>query len=105
MITFDTSSVLLTDTSRQILDQAAKVLNCYSKINIEIQGHTDNTGAPGYNRLLSSARARAVYNFLIGNDVAAERLKIKAYGESRSIASNSTKKGRRMNRRVVLHAP
>ncbi len=105
VITFDTSSVLLTDTSRQILGQAAKVLNCYSEINIEIRGHTDNTGATGYNQLLSSARARAVYNYLVGNDVAVERLKIIAYGESRSIASNSTAKGRRENRRVVLHAP
>ena len=88
-----------------MLDQTEKILNRYSEINIEIQGHTDNTGTPEFNRLLSLARARAVSNYLIAAGVAAERLRLKAFGETQSIASNRTAEGRRRNRRVVIQAP
>jgi outer membrane protein OmpA-like peptidoglycan-associated protein len=104
VINFDTSSSALTVKSRQALDQVGKILSCYPDINIEIQGHTDSTGTPGFNKLLSSARSRAVYNYLVDTGTAAERLRLNAYGSMRSAASNRTLEGRRLNRRVVLQA-
>ncbi len=105
VIEFDTSSATLTPESRQLIDQAGEILNRYPGHKIEIQGHTDNIGAPGFNNRLSSIRARTVYHYLIENGVKAERLKVNGYGPAMPLEDNSTAEGRRRNRRVVFRAP
>lgn len=69
----------------------------------EIQGHTDSTGPTAYNQKLSIKRANAVVNYLRGKGVAAKRLTVKGFGESRPTISNSTREGRQKNRRVEMH--
>ncbi|MDM8521909.1 OmpA family protein [Desulfococcaceae bacterium HSG8] len=66
-----------------------------------IEGHADNTGEDKYNKKLSRRRARAVKKFLISEfQIDKKRLRIKAYGEKRPVASNETEEGRALNRRV-----
>ena len=105
VIEFDTSSATLSPESRQLIDQAREILNRYPEHKIEIQGYTDNTGAPEFNNKLSSARARTVYHYLIETGVNAERLKVNGYGATRPLGDNSSAEGRRRNRRVVLEVP
>lgn len=66
-----------------------------------VEGHADSTGTDEYNDDLSRRRAEAVKTFLISLfQIDESRLNVKAYGESRPIASNGSEEGRALNRRV-----
>ncbi len=83
------------------IDELADVLKQNPDLNIEIDGHTDSTGAAAYNKKLSQARAEAVVKYLVhkhGIDTA--RRTARGFGEDNPIASNKTAKGRAQNRRV-----
>ena len=69
-------------------------------MNIEIRGHTDNEGDDKSNQVLSEARAKAVYQYLLGRGIDAGRLSYKGFGETQPIADNKTEKGRKQNRRT-----
>jgi outer membrane protein OmpA-like peptidoglycan-associated protein len=67
---------------------------------VEVQGHTDNTGSPGTNKILSEQRADAVVQWLIQHGVPAERLVAKGFGQERPLVPNVTAGNRARNRRV-----
>jgi OOP family OmpA-OmpF porin len=85
-----------------LLDEAAAVFEKNPSIRVVIEGNTDNIGTAAYNMKLSLKRAEAVMNYLSNKGVAKDRLSAKGYGFTRPIATNSTKKGRALNRRVQL---
>ena len=85
-----------------VLKQAANILNKHPELQIEVIGHTDDVGDDISNLGLSERRAKTVRNFLVKFGVAADRLTIKGYGESRPIADNTTPDGRASDRRVEL---
>jgi OOP family OmpA-OmpF porin len=70
--------------------------------NLLLEGHTDNVGDDNSNMKLSEDRAKAVSNYLIKKGIAAERIDVKFYGETKPVASNDSDEGRRMNRRVDM---
>ena len=69
-------------------------------IEVEISGHTDDVGADGDNMVLSQNRARAVYNYLVANDVKSSRLRFKGYGETKPLQPNDSDAHRQQNRRI-----
>jgi OOP family OmpA-OmpF porin len=85
-----------------ILDEAARLLRENSDVRVRVNGHTDATGPEAYNQGLSERRAEAVKNHLVENGVSANRLSTQGLGESEPIASNDTREGRALNRRVEL---
>ncbi|MBL6968506.1 MAG: OmpA family protein [Desulfobacteraceae bacterium] len=85
-----------------LLDEAAAVFEKNPSIRVVIEGNTDNIGTAAYNMKLSLKRAEAVMNYLSNKGVAKDKLSAKGYGFTRPIATNSTKKGRALNRRVQL---
>lgn len=101
-VTFDTNSAELSLNARNVLSSALAFLRSQPNLNAEIAGHTDNVGAPEYNRALSQRRADSVRSYFISNGIAANRLIARGYGESSPIASNATATGREANRRVEL---
>ncbi len=82
------------------IDKLITVLTKYPDTNIEIQGHTDNTGTDSYNMSLSKRRASAVSNYLISKGISSRRTTTKGYGESAPNYSNDTEETRSQNRRV-----
>ena len=80
------------------------VLKSNADTNISIEGHTDNTGSVSYNKALSKKRAKYVMKHLKDSGIRANRLSTKAHGESMPKASNATKEGRALNRRVEIKA-
>jgi hypothetical protein len=52
------------------------------------------------NMALSEARAKAVYEYLAGRGITAERMSYKGFGETQPIADNATAVGRKQNRRT-----
>ena len=90
------------ESSRIILDAIATDLNAYPQYRFLLAAHTDSIGPKGANLKLSELRAKAVFFYLVAQGVPRSRLEIKAFGEDVPIASNSTKEGRAINRRVDL---
>src|SRR5436190_1327329 len=101
-VTFDVNSAHLTGGSESILKGVADDLKKYPRLRIELQGHTDNSGADAYNLKLSQQRANAVREHLVEQGVPAASLMAKGYGESMPVESNDTPEGRAHNRRVVM---
>ena len=97
---FETGSAALRPESFAELDRLAALLAEMATLKIQINGHTDNVGDDASNLKLSEARAKAVYDYLAGKNIAAERLKYKGYGESQPVESNDSPEGRSRNRRT-----
>lgn len=98
---FDTGSARISADSDDILERAAiAIQRAPADLRIEVQGHTDNTGATVANQPLSEARAVAVVERLTSLGVAAGMLASKGYGQSVPVADNATEAGRAQNRRI-----
>ena len=69
-------------------------------IKLEIDGHTDNDGAPELNLKLSQERSGEVKKQLVILGIAAGRLTTKGYGDTKPIQSNAKQEGKAKNRRV-----
>ena len=101
-ILFQTGSSELSADAMQTLTDLNRVLKKYPKNRIVVQGYTDSTGSDAINNKLSKARAKAVYDFLLGSNLRTKSISYVGYGSSNPIASNRTAAGRAANRRVVL---
>ena len=90
--------------AREILDELADEMKACAGLAIDIEGHTDTAGPSGVNLRLSARRATAVADYLAAR-APATNFTVKAYGETRPIASNRTLEGRRANRRIEFSLP
>jgi outer membrane protein OmpA-like peptidoglycan-associated protein/tetratricopeptide (TPR) repeat protein len=99
-IFFDTGKSSLRSESNSELDRLLKLLKDVPSLQIEISGHTDNTGSAKLNASLSQDRAQAVVSYLTGKGIAANRMTAKGYGSTKPIASNNSASGRQDNRRT-----
>lgn len=85
------------------LDAFVEKLKTENKnVYVEVQGHTDATGAKDYNYKLGEERAEAVRRYLNQKGVALNRIGTISYGPDSPAADNSSRDGRQQNRRVVL---
>ncbi|MBF0274569.1 MAG: OmpA family protein [Nitrospinae bacterium] len=101
-VNFALDSAELTHGSGAILDRAAAVLVRNPGLRIKVDGHTDSSGDDKYNMGLSQRRAESVRSYLIRKGASARNLSAQGFGESKPIATNATKEGRALNRRVEL---
>jgi len=101
-ITFATNRRNLKSDFYDVLDSVVLVVKEYNKTTIVVSGHTDSVGSNTYNQKLSEDRARSVADFLANKKVNPARIELIGLGEKHPIASNKTKKGRSLNRRVEI---
>jgi hypothetical protein len=99
---FETDSYALKKESTVELNKVVRLLQTNPEINIEIGGHTDNTGDLDYNQKLSESRAKAVADYLISASVKVVRIVSKGYGITMPMDNNATEEGRAQNRRTEL---
>ena len=101
-ILFDTDKAIIKPQYFSEVEDVAEFMKKYGNTNAVIEGHTDSTASDAYNQKLSERRAQAVQKMLIEKyGIDPNRLIATGYGESRPIASNTTKDGRQQNRRVI----
>ncbi len=101
-ITFDTGSSAINQNFYGVLNSVGMVLQEFNQSDIQVAGHTDNTGSREFNQRLSEQRATAVSNYLGRGTIDPRRTYAVGYGEDRPIANNNTASGRAQNRRVEL---
>jgi outer membrane protein OmpA-like peptidoglycan-associated protein len=102
-ILFATNSSTLSAASQSALTNFATSLNNNPDTDIQIYGHTDNTGSDAINNPLSEKRAQSVYNFLQTKGVSGTRMVSQGFGSTQPVADNSTTTGRAQNRRVEIY--
>ena len=107
-ILFDSGKAKLKPEAMPTLDKVSRVLSeNLSDFKIGIEGHTDNqpikySGWPS-NWELSTARALSVLHYLSDEKgIAGSRVSAIGYGEHHPVASNDTKEGMQLNRRVEI---
>ncbi|MDR2141854.1 MAG: peptidoglycan-associated lipoprotein Pal [Deltaproteobacteria bacterium] len=67
---------------------------------VEIQGHCDERGTEAYNLALGDRRAKAAYNYVVGQGVASSRLTTVSYGKDRPLAFGNDEAAWAQNRRA-----
>ena len=103
---FDRSTIPTGSTGR--LDKLIERMKTNKSLKAEVNGHTDHIGPTAYNNMLSIRRANAVAEYIKSKGIAADRLIIKGYGESKPIAPNThpdgsdNPSGRSKNRRTEV---
>ncbi len=101
-IFFATGSAKLLAKSNVSLNNVAAILNENPSFKVDIDGHTDITGTPEKNQVLSEARANSVKAYLESKGIAENRLVATGYGIDKPIDDNKTVAGRSKNRRVEM---
>ena len=102
-IVFNKNSITLTSRAQQVLDDVAAAILGYEDLVVEIAGHTDSSGEAVRNLRLSKDRAAAVRDYLVSQNVPANRLSPIGYGETAPISDNNTANGRAANRRIEFN--
>ena len=101
-VTFDSDSATIKPSFRSVLDGVAQTIAQEPGINAQVVGHTDSTGNPDHNMMLSQRRAQSVGSYLADRGVAKTRLSAEGRGQTQQVASNATEEGRMQNRRVEI---
>lgn len=99
---FESDSFVLQQESVAELNKVYRFLKKNAGIEVEISGHTDDTGTPEHNQKLSEQRAASVVEYLTGRGIDRGRLVSKGYGAEKPLADNQTEEGRSRNRRTEL---
>lgn len=100
-VNFDFDKSNIRPDAAVILDEAVVALGGGGS-TVMVEGHTDWIGTEAYNQGLSERRAESVRRYMVEHGIDESRLSTAGYGESRPIASNETREGRALNRRVEL---
>ncbi|HCZ34782.1 MAG TPA: hypothetical protein DHV26_02525 [Cytophagales bacterium] len=84
------------------LDEVVAMLKENSRMEIQLEGHTDNRGNAEANVKLSQSRVDAVKKYMVSKGIGKNRVMTKAFGGSKPIATEDTEEARAKNRRVEM---
>ncbi len=102
LVFFDWDKADLTDRARDIIAEAAKASARVQLTRIEVNGYTDLSGSPGYNKALSFRRANAVAEELVRDGVARSEIVEQGYGETHPLVPTAKGVREPQNRRVEI---
>ena len=101
-VQFEADSTNIQESVEPILDEIYLFLQDNPSAVVEIGGHTNNLPPAAYCDSLSTARARAVAEYLIAKGIPSKQVYYKGYGKRDPLYSNKTEYGRRRNQRVEI---
>lgn len=99
---FPSDSSSITDRSLPVLNEVFDFLSNNPDVVVEIGGHTNGIPPHDYCDRLSTARARAVADYLTKKGIPKERLKYRGYGKRKPVETNKSAYGRKLNQRVEI---
>jgi len=102
-VLFGVGSSKLKDNAQQSIDEILSIIATKNIEVINIYGYSDSTGSEDANLLLSTERANSIKKHMISSPLN-PKVTINAIGKGEvdPVASNETKEGRALNRRVVI---
>jgi outer membrane protein OmpA-like peptidoglycan-associated protein len=102
-INFKVGSAVLSAEAKSTLDQLAAEAKSEKGFVIEVRGFASADGAENSNRVLSQRRAQNVMQYLAEKEIPLRRIVLPfGYGEAMPIADNTTRDGRKQNRRTEV---
>ena len=88
---------------QEVLKNLATILDQNPDINIEVEGHTDNTGGTKVNWELSTKRALAISQILLDNsNIDGKRITVSGRGQYCPVDEANTPEARAKNRRTEI---
>lgn len=99
-VLFELGTTDLVEESYDELNVVVDFLTANPKVEIELEGHTDNRGDANKNLVLSQQRVDKIKSYLVTKGISNRRISGKGYGGSRPIATSNTEEARKLNRRV-----
>jgi outer membrane protein OmpA-like peptidoglycan-associated protein len=99
-VLFELGTTDLVEESYNELNVVVDFLKTNPRVEIELEGHTDNRGDMNKNLVLSQQRVDKIKSYLVSKGITAKRISGKGYGGSRPIATSNTEEARKLNRRV-----
>jgi outer membrane protein OmpA-like peptidoglycan-associated protein len=99
-VLFYMGTTSLLEESYPELDVVTDFLKSNPKVEIQLEGHTDNRGDAKKNLILSQQRVDRIKSYLVSKGIGAKRIKGKGFGGSKPIATSDTEEARKLNRRV-----
>jgi len=102
-ILFDTSSYEISKESYPVLQRMAKIMKQHPEAVYKLKGYADSIDSQEKNTILSLRRVTEVRDYFVNYlEIPESSIVIEYFGEANPIASNATKEGRKMNRRVEI---
>lgn len=99
---FEQGKAVINPKSFPELDELVAMMKDSPKVEIQLEGHTDNVGNPEANMKLSQSRVDAVKKYITSKGISKNRVQTKAFGGSQPIAKENTEEARAKNRRVEM---
>ena len=100
VINFGSSSAVLAEESKPLLDALAAVAKRCETYRVELGGHTDARGDATANQALSERRAQSVADYLVSQSVPASLLGVSGYGETQPKDASGNAEADARNRRI-----
>ncbi len=103
---FDVDKATIRDTpaSKEILGTLKDFMKQNPSVTkLRVEGHTDNSGTPERNKVLSQQRADSVSKWLTDNGCEKSRVVAVGHGQDKPVSSNDTAENKQKNRRTEFH--
>ncbi len=100
-VNFASGTSTVPETSKALMSKVNDIIKPLGAEMVVVQGHTDAIGSAKLNKSLSTKRASSVATYL-ASFAGGYKIGYIGYGENKPLASNETKAGRAINRRVDL---
>ena len=103
IFTFDAGSAAVKATTDATLLEIARTVKTRNRTFVDVLAHTDLTGTPQGNRVLSEKRAAAVATYLVGHGVSKARIGSRGLGQSSPLYNPETSETEKAaNRRIEI---
>jgi outer membrane protein OmpA-like peptidoglycan-associated protein len=97
---FDFDKDNIPNDMKAVLDNKAQLMREYPRVNLVLEGHTDQAGSDQYNVELGLRRAEAAKSYMVSKGIGSNRLKVTSKGKSFPVTSGTDEQERCRNRRV-----
>jgi OmpA-OmpF porin, OOP family len=102
-LNFPSGKAIIQPEYFSLLTKVQQALREFPDSHYLLEGHTDALGNDSQNKALSEKRALSVREYLVANmDLADSQITHIGFGESKPVASNETREGRELNRRIDI---
>ncbi|HRI01924.1 MAG TPA: OmpA family protein [Saprospiraceae bacterium] len=91
------------DSTLTEVDQLARIMTQFPKMQVSIEAYTDNNGDDKANERLTQQKVDKIKSRLVSAGIDASRIKAKGMGEKLPVGDNKTMEGQLINNRIELY--